>query len=132
VPNVVGKTSSQAQKILAAANFSSDVKMVPSLDPAGTVVGQTPHGGATTELGTLVHLEVSNGHTPQSAVPDVRGMTVDKAKAALVAAGFKVAEIDKAVADPTKIGHVFAQDPAPGTKADQGSTVTISVWVKKQ
>jgi hypothetical protein len=27
---------------------------------------------------------------------------------------------------------VFAQDPAPGTKADQGSTVTISVWVQKE
>jgi penicillin-binding protein 1A len=132
VPNVVGKTSSQAQKVLAAANFSSDVKMVPSLDPAGTVVAQTPRGGTSTELGTLVHLEVSNGHAPQSVVPDVRGLTADKAKTALEAAGFKVAEVDKPVADPTKIGHVFAQDPGPGTKADQGSTVTISVWVQKQ
>jgi len=131
VPNVVGKASSEAQKILAAANFSSDVKPVPSLDPAGTVVKQTPGGGTSAQLGTLVHLEVSNGHTPQSVIPDVGGMLVDKAKAAIVAAGFKVAEVDKPVADPTKIGRVFTQNPSPGTKADQGSTVTITVWVKK-
>lgn len=58
-------------------------------------------------------------------VPSVIGMTEEEAASALRAAGFDVAV--ELVSSDQPAGTVVAQDPAPGERALQTSTVTISV-----
>jgi membrane peptidoglycan carboxypeptidase len=127
VPGVVGLKSVSAQNKLAAADFTPLVEVVDSAEPKGVVVAQTPGGGASAELGSLVTIQVSSGVPAKVKIPDVIGMSRDDAKAALEAAGFNVEIVEKHVSDPNNVGIVLDQDPSGGTKALQGTTVTITV-----
>jgi eukaryotic-like serine/threonine-protein kinase len=60
-------------------------------------------------------------------VPDVKGMTVDQASAAITAAGFKAGAItydEKAQGAP---GAVIAQVPAAGSRANKGMLVALTL-----
>jgi penicillin-binding protein 1A len=128
VPSVVGEPKNQALKDLAAANFSGVVEaQKPSSQPAGTVIGQTPGGGATAPLGTLVHLTVSNGKAPEATVPDVRGMAESAATATLESHGFGVTVVHATAQERSQDGIVLSQSPGPGTSVLDGTTVVITV-----
>jgi 1A family penicillin-binding protein len=127
VPNVVGKSLEQARNILSDADFTSVIQEVPSLKPAGEVVGQDPGAGATLELGTAVIVQVSNGKIPIAVVPNVIGLTQDLAVKRLFKAGFSVTIVHVQVASPAQDGIVLTQDPVAGTKAKQGTIVRIVV-----
>jgi serine/threonine-protein kinase len=62
VPSEVGTTVDQARAGLAAKGFRVAVTLVPSDQPAGTVVAQNPAGGAAPK-GSTVQLNVSQGPT---------------------------------------------------------------------
>ncbi|MGZ5299597.1 MAG: penicillin-binding transpeptidase domain-containing protein, partial [Actinomycetota bacterium] len=127
VPDVLGSKSARAQNVLVGANFTPLVEVVDSAEPKGVVVTQTPGSGASAELGALVTIEVSSGVPSKVKVPDVIGVSRTDAKTALEAAGFVVEIVDKHVSDPDNVDVVLDQDPIAGTKALQGTTVTITV-----
>ena len=127
IPDVVGLRSERAQNLLAAANFTPKVETVGSAEPQGTVIAQTPAGGSSEQLGALVTIQVSNGVPAKVKVPDVVGMTQPDATAALKTAGFVVKVAQKPVGHPGQVGTVLTQDPPAGTKALQGTTVTITI-----
>jgi len=127
VPNVVGMKQDEAVKTLAKANFSAIVKSQPCEKPSGIVCSQSPAGGSSAELGTGVTIDVSNGKSPKTKVPDVVGSTQGTATAALEAAGFKVSVVTQRVLLQKNDGIVLNQSPPGGTKANAGSTVTITV-----
>jgi membrane peptidoglycan carboxypeptidase len=131
VPDVQGRGAIAAQQILADAGFSSRIEKVPSLRSEGTVLAQSPAGGTTAQLGTLVTLQVSNGQAPTIVLPNVVGQGAAAAKATLEGAGYVVKVVTKVTGDPKKDGIVLSMDPAAGTKVDRGSTVTITVGAKK-
>jgi serine/threonine-protein kinase len=79
-------------------------------------------------FGSIVTIQVSNGHPPTSPVPNVVGKTEADAIAELQAGGFVVA-VEK-VTDTQHVGEVVAQSVPPGTKLPQGSTITITVGKK--
>jgi eukaryotic-like serine/threonine-protein kinase len=60
VPSEVGQTSETAQQALAAKGFRPSVTKVPSDQPAGIVVAQSPTGGQARK-GASVQLNVSSG-----------------------------------------------------------------------
>jgi len=124
LPNVVGEPAAQAMADLSSAGFSPQVNptYVNSAVPAGSVVSQTP-SGSSAPSGATVTLTVSDGPV-QVTVPDVSGDTEAQARAALTAAGFTV-KVHRFLpfGDPT----VQDEEPSAGTKADQGSTVTITL-----
>jgi membrane peptidoglycan carboxypeptidase len=127
VPDVVGLKSEHAQNLLAGANFTPVVEIVGSAEPKGVVVSQTPAGGGSAELGSLVTIQVSSGVPEKVKVPDVIGFSQQDAAAALRAAGFAVEVVEKHVSDPGNVDIVLDQDPAPGAKLLQGGVVTITV-----
>ncbi|MGH2921100.1 MAG: PASTA domain-containing protein, partial [Gaiellaceae bacterium] len=49
------------------------------------------------------------------------------ARAALEGSGFEVAVVDEETTDPNQDGIVLSQDPPGGTRAEQGTTVTLFV-----
>jgi membrane peptidoglycan carboxypeptidase len=134
VPNVVGLTQRDAEDTLTKASFVPIATTVDSPLPAGTVVSQSPSGGSSAALGSLVSIGVSNGKGPKPSpkpkavpVPDVVGETRSQASKDLKSQGFVVSITYQRVTDPKRDGIVLDQSPTGGTKAPPGSTVSIVV-----
>ena len=129
VPDVTGRAQEAAQRQLNSAGLKAGVVYVPSDQPEGTVVSQSPEAGTTQKRGARIQLNVSLGPSPgeQRAVPDVRGQDPAAAKTRLESAGFKVQTLPQGVTDANQIGTVVDEQPAGGRRAPVGSTVTIYV-----
>jgi len=128
VPSVIGQLQGKALKTLSSANFSGIVDgSRPSTQPAGTVIGQSPGGGAVLPLGTLVHLTLSNGKAPTAVVPEVVGLTSDAALAALQAHGLQGTVVPAPVHEQKQDGIVLQQSPASGQRVPDGTAVVITV-----
>lgn len=126
IPTVTGKTSEAASKELTNAGFTVKVaEDYSSSVPQGKVISQSPSGGAAAAKGAEITITVSKG-PEQAEVPNVVGMTKDKAQSTLKAAGFKVKVVEVMNSGS---GKVVQQDLKGGQTANPGSTVTISVDV---
>jgi beta-lactam-binding protein with PASTA domain len=126
VPNVLRIQQSAAQRRLHDAGLRPLVKYVPSSQPAGVVLGQSPAGGTKVKKGSRVRLGVSRGPNPTlTVVPNVVGKDKQSATTTLQNAGFKVQVLR--VANPSQSGMVVDEQPAGGSRAPDGSTVTIYV-----
>ena len=125
IPSVIGQPYESAASALQGAGFKVSRTNVDSDEPAGTVVDQQP-GAGTAPAGTTITLSVSKG-PPESQVPDVSSQAEDDAVATLQAADFEVNVEHEATDDPALDGFVLSQDPAGGSRAPKGSTVTIVV-----
>jgi membrane peptidoglycan carboxypeptidase len=128
VPGVVGMMEGEAQETLAEANFTPRVEVTKGAEPAGTVIGQSPGGGARIELGGLVTISVSDGTgPPKQRVPNVIGMPQDVAWSKLHALGFRV-DVDKVeVSHRSQDGRVVTQAPQGGAKVKEHALIVISV-----
>jgi membrane peptidoglycan carboxypeptidase len=130
VPNVVGLEEKPAVARVSGAGFRVDVKRVDSLEPKGIVVTQTPGGGSSAVVGTIVRLGVSTGKPPLVLVPRVRGMPYPEARALLRGLGLVVVRVTQEVVQADRVGIVLAQDPVSGTEVEEGSNVTLTVGVE--
>jgi serine/threonine-protein kinase len=124
VPGVLGKTSSEAISILAAAGLTPKTQQIYSKEPVDTVVAQDPPQGRNVLKGSTVYVNISKG-VRQVTVPDVRTQPYANARGELLGAGFAVRRTDVFSDQPVKT--VLSQNPAPGAQAPEGSTVTLTV-----
>jgi beta-lactam-binding protein with PASTA domain len=129
VPVVLGLPQENAQRRLNSTGLKVGVIYVPSQEPEGTVVSQSPSPEVDRKRGTRVQLNVSLGPSPgeQVAVPNVLGTDPAGAKSRLRAAGFEVLTLPQGVSDRTQIGKIVDEQPARGRRAPSGSTVVIYV-----
>ncbi|WP_037574284.1 Stk1 family PASTA domain-containing Ser/Thr kinase [Phaeacidiphilus oryzae] len=134
VPNLVGKTWSEAQ---SAVNGSSDgsgsLKLVKgaaetcdsSIAGKGQVCSQTPAAETSVADGTTVTVRLSSG--PKSfSVPDETGKTQSQATADLTNAGFAT-HITQQPSTSVPAGQVISQNPPGGAQASKGATITLTV-----
>lgn len=127
VPQLIGKTESEALKLIQDAGF------VPQPMPseynataaAGTVIKQSPGGGETVQKGSSIQFIVSRG-IETTKVPDVRKKSRSDAEQLLRNAGFKVT-VTESYDDKIDVGLVISQNPTPGLQVATGSTVSIVV-----
>jgi len=126
VPNVIGLPYDQAAAELQRAGFGVTRVDVDSNQTRDSVVDQDPAGGTSSSRGTTVTLSVSRGPST-TAVPDVTEQDVAVAQSTLEAAGFATDVVLEDTDDPTLDGIVLSQDPAGGSQAETGSTVTLFV-----
>jgi hypothetical protein len=90
---------------------------------------QSRSGSAGRTTRTLPTAVGSTGVGPTSdliTVPDVRGLTVPKARARIIAAGLRLAGLDSTLGRP---GIVEGVIPSPGIKVERGSGVRFTVGV---
>ena len=128
VPNVVGLQQAPAQRQLHAAGLGASVRYVASQQPSGRVLAESPVAGATVKKGSNVRISVSLGPNATTAqVPDVVGQDQQTATTTLQDAGFQIQVIMVPPPDPSQSGIVIDEEPAGGTRAPEGSTVTIYV-----
>jgi eukaryotic-like serine/threonine-protein kinase len=124
VPDVVGRTATDAVEIINDAGLDANVQRVPSREPEGTIVAQHPAAGETVRLGESVRINASSG--PELVpVPAVVGERYEDAAGMLQRAGFAVARAD--VESDAPRGVVVGQNPGEGTSQPQGSRITLSV-----
>ena len=124
VPSVIGLQFDQASSALQAQGFAVARRDVDSERPKGEVVDQSPSNQAP--KGSTITLSVSKG-PPMSTVPDVTAQDEGSAQSTLEQSGFTVQVQRQDVNDPGLDGIVLSQSPTGGSKAKQGSTVTITV-----
>jgi eukaryotic-like serine/threonine-protein kinase len=153
VPDVVGTTSSEATKTLGDAGFEVNVVAVPSDQPSGQVVAQSPAAGSEADKGSTVRLNVAQkaaattatettstettstetsteptttAPTPQPAtVPDVVGKELADAARSFNDEGLKVAVAYVPSQEPR--GQVVAQAQPAGTELKKGDTVQLNI-----
>jgi beta-lactam-binding protein with PASTA domain len=124
VPDVRGRTETDAVAILKDARLEANVRKVPSREPEGTIVAQDPAPDETVKIGTEVRINASSG--PQLvSVPSVIGEQYEAAAAALQQAGFAVAR--RNVDDDAPVDTVVGQNPEGNTSQPKGSRITLSV-----
>ncbi|MGW5969866.1 Stk1 family PASTA domain-containing Ser/Thr kinase [Streptomyces sp. NPDC055186] len=125
VPNFVGQTEDGAKKLATNSDLVLKFTSEPCEEqPKGKICEQDPPKDTEVEKGETVNLVVSTG-APKVAVPDVQGLSYEKAKSQLEDKGFDV-EQKTEVSDQTQ-GIVIGQDPAGDTDQEKGTTITLTV-----
>jgi beta-lactam-binding protein with PASTA domain len=125
VPNVSGDLQSALQAV-RNAGFSATVHYVPSAEPRGTVVAQSPTGGTTAPTSAQVTINVSSGqHTEGVNVPSTLGMTIPQAVSTVQSAGLHLVMLRRAVTDQSEAGKVVAQTPAAGQQVPKNSRIVV-------
>ena len=126
VPDVVNATQQDAVDALTALGLNAKIVDGDSdTVPQGSVISQDPTAGVSVKPGSTVTLTVSTGKK-QTTVPDLSGLSVGDAEAALVAAGLLLGgQSEEASSEPA--GTVIGQSPGAGSSATAGSYVDIVV-----
>lgn len=128
VPDVVGKTREEAEKLLKDAGLVAEItEENDEKVEAGIVLSQDIEDGETVNKGSTVKLVVSKGSAIVNVeVPSLVGKTEQEARNLLTEAGLKVNVVndeDEAKND----GVVLRQSKDAGTEVQEGTTITITV-----
>jgi serine/threonine-protein kinase len=129
VPDVSDETVNAATSDLEAAHLSvgSTARRWSDTIARGRVIGTNPPAGRSVKHDSAVTLLVSRGAKPVQ-IPDVHGLTVSAATAALHNDGLEVSSQQvQRYDDKVAAGDVIATTPPAGTTAHHGDTVTLIV-----
>jgi serine/threonine-protein kinase len=121
VPNVGGQTISDATSALSSAGFTAKITYSIQAGGDGTVQQQDPAPSQTAPKGSPVNIMVAVPGT----VPNVSGMTLDAAQAALSRFGYKPGNISYVQEGPP--GTVARSEPPANTQLDVGESVSLYV-----
>jgi serine/threonine-protein kinase len=129
VPDVSNQTFAQASTTLAAVQLTAQQGDHANSDtvPAGDVIALEVPDNTALHPGDTVKLQISDGPAPVD-VPNIIGMTWDKAKAALDAAGLKYNYDHGADSAPTLV-TVRSTNPKAGVSVHRGDTITVRFTV---
>ncbi|HET8813826.1 MAG TPA: PASTA domain-containing protein [Solirubrobacterales bacterium] len=126
VPVLVGAQREVAVQRIRSQGLEPSVSEEESSSPRGEVIRQEPDAGSRVEPGSTVSIVVSSGEE-QASVPNVIGQLRREAVEAIRAAGLQPSVEEEETEIPGQIGRVTDQFPPPGTEAEPGATVTITV-----
>jgi beta-lactam-binding protein with PASTA domain len=130
VPNVIGQTEAEAVATLQEAGYDVAITSTYSeLVPPDVVGAQAPLGGNITEPGITVAIVVSDGPRPAEdfvIVPDLRGMSLEEATAALEELGLVAVNVEF-FTELAPEGQVAAHLPPPESYVSPGAAVLLLV-----
>ena len=123
MPDLTGKSLTKAESTLRSDGLKYTVTADPnSTQPNNIVIRTNPGAGTTVHKGQNVVLVTGNAGN-KITVPDVTNQSVQRATSQLQGMGFQVQVQQQSTC--TQINVVCSQNPAGGTKVNQGSTVTL-------
>jgi membrane peptidoglycan carboxypeptidase len=134
VPATAGAAPDAAVQLIEAAGLNAKIVVSPvgSTQPKGTVAKTKPAAGQVVAAGQQVLIYVSAGGA--IAVPDVSGMTVEQAKAALLAAGFSAVNVPQAsqgqffvTSETVPKGSVVSTIPAAGSTSSSAAAILLVI-----
>lgn len=115
IPNITGKTYSEARQIAEESGFSLNTSSEFSDDTI--ITKQVPKSGASLEPGAIIMAYKDGDEAQKAEVPDVRNMTSNEATSYFRNAGLNVRV--------EGTGYVLTQDVTPYEQIEKGSIVTI-------
>jgi hypothetical protein len=131
VPDVVGFDFASARNVLQRAGFLVFGQIIDTTESKqnGKVISQDPAPGTVAFRGSKATLTWYRYRPP---IPDIIGSLVDSARHYLESLGFTMrvgGTVDVPDVKPTaRPGTIGSQDPAPGTTAEKGTAVTVTVY----
>lgn len=136
VPNVAGKSISEAQAEIKAQGFALGdvVRVRESGHKSGNVIAQSPAAPANIGAGRKIDLLVqdagdANGNV---VVPDVNRMTEKEARSVLEAGGVKVQGVDKVYSPLLPEGLAIETRPAAGASIKAGQGVMLKLATQRR
>ena len=128
VPNVVGKTSEEAQATLTTAELKFVIEEQFSEDvPAGSIIQTKPGAETKTRKGKDVTLVVSKGPERYIIPSDLAGQDPNAASDALKALTLEISGTEDVFDDKIETGKVVGTNPAAGEQVKRGTPVKILV-----
>ncbi|MBN2176300.1 MAG: Stk1 family PASTA domain-containing Ser/Thr kinase [Demequinaceae bacterium] len=128
VPDVRNMTQGEALELLDQFGLVGSVEGEVNPDVEwGLVIRSSPAEGTLVEAGSTVTIYVSVDEN-QLSVPDVRGLSLEEAQAAIENAGLVVAGTTEVNGDlDIPAGFVTGTDPGKGLAVEEGAEITIKV-----
>jgi len=128
VPDLVGKTTTEAEKMLKDNGLELVIakKVIDPERPKDVIISQDPQAGSKISKGGTVEVVVSKGRE-LVAVPDCRGLTLERARALIGEANLKVGDVTQEFSASVPQGKVSSQSPEPGAKESVGATVDLAI-----
>ena len=130
VPDLENMTISEAQSVLKSLGLNLIVDKTEYDDdvPADRIIRQKPRPEESVSKGEDVHVVMSKGQdSKMGVVPNLRGVTIEKARALLKQQGLKLGNIDEREDISVGPGEVIWQQYNSGNQIKQGETVDIIV-----
>ncbi len=132
VPNLIGHTTRSAEILLQQVGLVVDTvysEYNPNY-PKGTIAWQSPKNGDFLKKGLGVHMTVSKGMPPNFfQVPNIFGLSLDKAKTHLEKSGFKLGRISYQQNEDLIPYTVLDQSIEPGTVLDRSVKIDLIISV---
>lgn len=127
VPNLIGKSEIEAGQILGELNLRIGEVAYEYSDkmPSDAILKQSPAPGTRILRGGAVNITISKGIEVIS-VPDVEGLSLEKAKEILSKAGLKHTVTEEESSTVEK-GKVMRQSPSAGDSVKKGESVLLVV-----
>ena len=124
VPDLTNKTLAEAQNELAKLGFAVGTTTEQNSDEveSGKVCGQDPKAGKSAKKGSSVNIVISKGADTVS-VPDITGLTPDRASKVATELGFTISQSGTQASDTVEQGLIISQTLVAGSKAKKGSTI---------
>jgi eukaryotic-like serine/threonine-protein kinase len=115
MPDLVGKTASEAQQLLQARRLGMKVEdRLYSPLAIDHIVRQSPLPNTTVKTGQLAHLVLSLGPRKQT-VPELENRSMRAARIELLQSAMQLGEVSNAYLPGTEDDTVLLQDPRPGS-----------------
>lgn len=129
VPNILERDYNDVAEYLEQYGFELGVvKVVTSQLPKDTIISQDPEAGTVAEAGTKINVEVSDGQGKEMVpVPQLVGLDVDAAKAALEAAGLSLGSVTYEESETVEKNYVISQSHQKGTEVEEGTAISFVV-----
>ena len=130
VPRVTNIIINEArQRLQKDVDLKAQPVVVTSELRVGTVIEQQPAEGTLVKRGSVVRLQVSAGQEGPELldVPNVVGLTFDRAKSRLARFSIERAERPRTERSSAPEGQVIEQSPTAATRAAAGSAVVLTV-----
>lgn len=130
IPDLVGKPQAEAEAALDDLDLSYAIVEEESTKTAGTVIKQNP-GAGPGKQGQKVTLTIAKTPAPtgpeMTNVPDVVGMTLDDAEAALGGRQLNLGNKSEKESATVPKGQVISSNPAKDTAVPEGTKVDLVI-----
>lgn len=132
VPDITGKTVSEAQEILnkLQLGIAKGGEAASDTVAEGLIISQDLMEGTTVATHSTVYYVISTG-VADITVPDVTGKSQTVAETTLKSSGLET-KITQENSDTVPIGDVIRTNPKAGTEVSTGSTVEVVVSLGKE
>ena len=136
VPNVVGMTKDDAERVIKDAGFAvgTETEEASETVGAGAVISQSVKAKSEAKAGSSIGITVSKGSDKPAkrvSVPSLIGMTQTQAEDVLASLKLVSKAEDPVYSEDAKPGTIFKQSVAAGTEVEEGSTVSFTAALGK-